>query len=155
MTAASTLTLRRTTASDLRRLAEMNAALIRDEGADNPMSVLQLEARMAGWIAGAYVAQLFVDDAATVGYALYRFDARDWDKSTSNVYVRQFFVDAAHRRRGIGRAAFQLLRATIWPAGCRVTLEALAGNSRARAFWQSVGMREYAISFELASSRAD
>lgn len=67
---AADLKLRFATAADLPLLAQMNRKLIRDERADNPMSVLQLEERMRGWLDGEYRAVLFERDEAPVAYAL-------------------------------------------------------------------------------------
>src|SRR6266511_5060924 len=64
--------LRQPTADDLSQLGEWNAALIRDEGHDNPMSVAELTERMREWLAGEYRARIFVCDGTDAGYALYR-----------------------------------------------------------------------------------
>jgi GNAT superfamily N-acetyltransferase len=83
-----------------------------------------------------------------VAYALYRPSDDGWEGPAGGVYLRQLFVCRAKRRRGVGRAAVELLREEVWPRGCRVTLETLLHNEPARAFWRSLGFREYSIAFE-------
>jgi GNAT superfamily N-acetyltransferase len=119
----------------------MNGHLIRDEGHRNPMTGPELEARMARWLAGAYQAVLFEDGGRAVGYALYR---RDPDY----VYLRQFFVRAECRRRGIGRGALEWLRENCWGTGSRVRVEVLVENAAGIAFWRATGFRDYALTLE-------
>src|SRR6266536_116200 len=90
--------LRQPTADDLSRLGEWNAALIRDEGHDNPMTVAELTERMREWLVGEYRARIFVCDSVDAGYALYR-ELREF------VHLRQFYIGPEHRRRGIGAAS--------------------------------------------------
>lgn len=118
----------------------MNQQLIVDEGHSNPMTRVQLEERMRGWIAGEYCAVVFERDARVVAYALYRVDER-------GVHVRQFFVQRDQRRVGIGREAFALLRSAVVP-GQRVAIEVLIDNHPARAFWQALGFKPYAMTME-------
>lgn len=93
---------------------------------------------MRGWLAGEYQAVLFIDSREGVGYALLRPDERE-------IYLRQFYVERGRRRQGVGRAAVELLRREIWPAGTSVTLEVLVGNQTALAFWRAVGFADYAL----------
>jgi GNAT superfamily N-acetyltransferase len=132
---------RTATKSDLAILAAMNWQLIRDEGHQNPMSPAELERRMAGWLDGEYQALLFEDSGHAVGYALFRHDAE-------YVYLRQFFVRPEFRRRGIGRAALDWLRSTLW-TGSRVRVEVLIGNTVGIAFWRSLGFQDYCLTMEL------
>jgi GNAT superfamily N-acetyltransferase len=132
------LTWVRATPGDAPLLAAMNKRLIEDEGHSNPMSVLELERRMRGWLgSGEYEAVLF-GGAPPRAYALFR---RDPD----GVYLRQLYVERDCRRAGVGRAAVALLVGEVWPAGARVKLDVLVGNVAARAFWKAVGFREYAV----------
>ena len=61
-------------ACDLPLLAQLNHELIRDEGADNPMTLAQLEERMRIWLSSQYRAVVFEEASATAGYALFRSD---------------------------------------------------------------------------------
>lgn len=141
---AADLKLRFATAADLPLLAQMNRKLIRDERADNPMSVLQLEERMRGWLDGEYRAVLFERDEAPVAYALFRPDEY-------GVYLRQFFVEPAYRRSGIGRAAVDLLVEQVSAKGKRVTVETYIHNHDGLAFWRSLGFKDHALALTLST----
>src|SRR2546428_3079393 len=109
--------LRQPTADDLSLLGEWNAALIRDEGHDNPMTVAELTLRMRDWLAGEYRARIFVCEGSDAGYALYR-------ELPEFVHLRQFYVASEWRRRGGGAAALRALRARVFPGGRPVLLQA-------------------------------
>jgi ribosomal protein S18 acetylase RimI-like enzyme len=134
--------LRSATDADFPLLAQWNRELIEDERADNAMTLGQLELRMRGWLAGDYTAVIFEASAEPVGYGLFLPDE-------SGVYLRQFFVSRAHRRRGVGREAFRLFRERCVPQGASLSLEVLVHNERALAFWRAVGLREHALRFRL------
>ncbi|AMV22172.1 GNAT family N-acetyltransferase [Planctomyces sp. SH-PL14] len=130
------------THADAPELAALNHALIRDEGHRNPMTVGQLAQRMTEFLANGYRATVFEIDESTAGYALYRFDP-EW------VYLRQFYVRPECRRRGIGRAALQWLRANAWTDSRRVRVEVLVGNTAGIAFWRAAGFADYCLTLEL------
>ena len=135
------MTFRIASQGDCARLAELNHQLIRDEGHRNPMTVLELEERMKGWLAGEYRAVIFEEHNEVVAYALFREEAKE-------IYLRQFFVVRARRRQGMGRRAVELLRSKVWPKDKRLTVEVLAGNEAGTAFWRSVGFKDYALTLE-------
>jgi GNAT superfamily N-acetyltransferase len=132
---------RRATDDDILVLARMNRDLIRDEGHRNPMSEAELGERMRGWLAAEFEAVLFEDYTGAAGYALFRIDPE-------HVYLRQFFVEPARRRQGIGRAAIEHLSRHFWSGNCRVRIEVLSGNAPAIAFWRAAGFVDYCISME-------
>src|SRR5271154_344878 len=101
------MTFRPATPADARLLAAMNQRLIADEGHRNRMDFEQLAGRMADWLTADYRAVVFEQANAPVGYALYR-------PEPEFVYLRQFYVGAEHRRRGIGRQAIAWLRQNAW-----------------------------------------
>jgi GNAT superfamily N-acetyltransferase len=133
---------RRATSDDCGLLAELNHQLIRDEGHRNRMSVAELEQRMREWLSSEYMAILFEDGGETVAYGLYSEDAQE-------IYLRQLFVARNRRRQGIGREAMEILRSKIWPKDKRLTVEVLAGNTAAVAFWRAVGYRDYSLTLEI------
>ena len=137
---------RHATSDDYAQLAELNHHLIRDEGHRNTMSVAQLEQRLRGWLSSEYKAIIFEANQAIVAYALYREQAEE-------IYLRQLFVDRNHRRQGIGRNAFEILRSKIWPSDKRLTVEVLVQNTGAVAFWRSVGYQDYALTLEIMPSK--
>ncbi len=133
------------TAADVPVLAAMNEQLIRDEGHRNPMTLPELEGRMGEWLAGEYRALLFEEAGAAVGYALFRHDP-------DFVSLRQLFVAAGHRRKGIARGALVWLRANAWAGVPRVRIDVLVGNEGAIAFWRAVGFRDYCVTMEREES---
>jgi GNAT superfamily N-acetyltransferase len=139
--ALARVVLRQPTADDLPRLGDWNAALIRDEGHDNTMTVAELTLRMREWLAGEYRARIFVCDGVDAGYALYR-------ELPEFVHLRQFYVLPERRRRGIGAAALGALREHEFPAGKRVLVEAMTWNAAALAFWRACGFCDRYVGLE-------
>ncbi len=132
--------LREANESDLPLLAKWNRELIEDERAENLKTVAQLELRLMRWLEGDYEAVIFEQRGEPVAYALFRPDE-------SGVYLRQFFVARAQRRRGVGREAMRIFRERCVQAGASLSLDVLVHNERALAFWRALGMREHAIRF--------
>src|SRR5208337_2225708 len=130
---------------DLLLLAELNHQLIRDERADNAMTVVQLQKRMREWLALQYQAILFEIASEIVGYALFRVDE-------DGVYVRQFFICRRMRRRGYGRGAVGLLLREVFQRGRSVTVEVLNHNESALAFWRAVGFQDLARTLRILTS---
>jgi predicted acetyltransferase len=122
---------------DLDELAALNKELIQDEGHDNLMNLEQLKERMRGFINTTYKAYIFVVAGGTGGYALI-------DTSRTPCYLRQFFICRGLRRKGYGRAAFDLLLGEI--GSDVVDIEVLAWNGAGRAFWKSLGFAERSVS---------
>jgi GNAT superfamily N-acetyltransferase len=119
----------------------MNRQLIADEGHRNALTLPELEVRMAGWLAGEYRAVLFEDGGEVIGYALFR-------REPEFVYLRQIFVRAGHRRKGVARDALAWLRANVWADAPRVRIDVLVGNAGAIAFWRAVGFSDYCLTME-------
>ncbi|MFZ4813066.1 MAG: GNAT family N-acetyltransferase [Phototrophicaceae bacterium] len=131
-------------AQDAPELALMNRQLIEDEGSENPMSVDQLEMRMRHWLESRNYSAVFIRRGdETVGYLLYQLETDDHDVTRQRVVVRQFFIHAAYRRRGIGREAFEQLAAAHFPLNATIILEVLAANVQGRAFWERLGFEPY------------
>ena len=132
--------------ADCELLAGMNQRLIRDEGHRNAMTISELLERMRDWLAtGEYQAVIFEDSSVPLAYALYRAG-----KDTS-IYLRQFFVQREHRRRGVGRAAIGLLLSEVLRHESKVIVEVLSNNQAGRAFWSKVGFRDYSVTLERPS----
>jgi ribosomal protein S18 acetylase RimI-like enzyme len=132
--------LRYASAEDIPLLAELSHQLIQDERASNPVSVAELSTRMRAWLQGEYRAVIFERASEPVAYALFR-------PSEEGLYLRQFFVDRAHRGQGVGRRAIELFREQVVPSGQPLLLEVLVHNEGAIAFWQRLGFRQHALSF--------
>ncbi len=124
-------------------LAALNLQLIRDEGHRNEMSPAELEQRMRSWLAaGEYDAVVFERTGAPLGYCLFK-------RHPDHVYIRQFHVDAAHRRRGIGRQAMMWLWQNSFAPADRIRLDVLVGNSVGASFWRGIGFTDYCITMEM------
>jgi len=136
------MTFRPAALADCALLAELNHQLIRDEGHRNSMTVAELERRMKSWLASEYAAVLFEDGGAVVAYAVYA-------EQPEKIYLRQLYVVRNRRRQGIGRQAMEILRAKIWPANKRLTVEVLVRNTAAAAFWRAVGYQDYSLMLEI------
>ena len=127
----------------------MNRQLVEDEKHRNRFkSEAWFEERMRGFLTGRYKAILFEIEGKVVAYALYT----DHADHNDTIYLRQIFVDRAHRRQGIGRKAIKILREEIWPRNKRVTVGVLFGNQDARAFYKAVGFKEYSLELEISAS---
>ena len=144
---ASNPSLRPATANDLDLLARMNRRLIEDEESANLMELEELRERMQGWLGSTYDAVFFEQDGEVVGYTLYRFENETF-RERRVVYVRQFFIDRAYRRRGLGCRAFEELRQHFF-GNALLRLEVLTTNPSGLAFWRSLGFRTYAVTLGL------
>jgi GNAT superfamily N-acetyltransferase len=125
------VSVRRARQEDVPRLAAWNAQLMRDEHAERAVSADEIEPRLRDWLAKDYVACVFEIASTPFGYAIFR-DLPDC------VHLRHFFVEAAFRRKGLGRRAFEGLR-EMFPRGKRILVEVLVANVGGAAFWRSVG----------------
>ncbi len=132
---------RRAGAEDAEALAPLNRALIEDEGAANPMDLPRLTERMHGWLEGVYSAVLFESGAEPVAYLLYRSDE-------DGTYIRQFYVDRAHRRQKLGSRCLDIFLQEICAPGVRVYLDVLLNNSTGRSFWEATGFSECSVRLE-------
>ncbi|MBX3626257.1 MAG: GNAT family N-acetyltransferase [Rhizobacter sp.] len=134
------LCFRAATVADAALLGCLNHLLIRDEGHRNPMGVDELVERMRRWLTDeGYEALLGFDGDDLVAYVL-------WRDEPDCVYLRQIFVQREHRRQGVARH-LMLSVFERWPDK-RLTVDVLAGNARALAFWRRMGYRDYAVLLE-------
>ncbi len=122
-------------------LAQMNYQLIKDEGHRNPMNQAQLALRMKKWLGGEYKAYLFTVREKPIGYCLYR-------KEKEFVYIRQFYIERPHRKRGWGRSAFNLLRKQVWKKTPILRMDVLVDNKVGLGFWKALGFRDYCLTME-------
>lgn len=127
----------RCSAGDAPGLAVLNKRLIEDEQSSNPMNLRELEERMIGFLNGEYDAYYFQEDGTTVGYALVR-------RTVSPLYLRQFYIDRAYRRRHLGEQAFRALLETLQTD--TIDIDVLPWNTAGAAFWKSLGFSETCIS---------
>ena len=114
-------------------LAELNQELIEDEQHPNPMHIAQLTERMRTWLTTDYTCYMAKEKGSIVAYCLYRDDE-------SHYYMRQLYVDRAHRRKGIATRLLDWLYENVW-TDKKVRLDVLAHNEDAVAFYQRYGFR--------------
>lgn len=119
--------------SDADVLAELNKHLIEDERHPNPMNIVQLTERMEAWLATDYICYLAKENGNIVAYCLYRDDGGYY-------YMRQLYVDRAHRRKGIATQLLDWLYENVW-TDKKVRLDVLAHNEAAVAFYKRYGFR--------------
>lgn len=143
-----TTMLRKATINDISRLAEMNKQLIEDERNRNPLTVHQLELRMQAWIDGSWSAVMIYKNEKLIGYLLYQQREDDYFPEQRIIYVRQFFVQRAYRRRGIGREAFEMIVNEYFPSDAQIMLDVLATNTEALRFWEDLGFARYSTALK-------
>lgn len=140
------MTCRLATLADVELLANLNLQLIQDEGHVNQLTLSQLADRMTNWLQGDYRAIIFEDGDPVVAYALYCVGERA--EGDRFIFLRHFFVQRAHRRKGIGREAMRLLLSDVFPPNARVLLDVLYHNQGARDFWKKLGFKEHCLTLE-------
>lgn len=127
------MNLKKCSAQDAEKLAELNKQLIEDEKSDNKMSLCELQDHMKSFLETDYTAYLFMEDNRIIGYALVNTRAEP-------LYLRQFFIARNFRRNHKGRRAFELLLDELKTD--KIDLEVLSWNEAGLKFWQSCGFAE-------------
>lgn len=127
------MNLKKCSAEDAEKLAELNKQLIEDEKSDNKMSLCELQDRMKRFLETDYCAYFFMEDNSIIGYALVNTRAEP-------LYLRQFFIACNFRRNHKGRQAFELLLDELKTD--KIDLEVLSWNEAGLKFWQSCGFAE-------------
>lgn len=125
--------IRKCNRDDIPQLAVFNKQLIEDEKSDNPMSVPELEERMAGFLNAEYDTYFFEKDCVVVGYALVK-------KTCTPLYLRQFFICREYRKEHCGTEAFHALLEYLNVDS--IDIEVLSGNEAGNRFWESLGFEE-------------
>ena len=137
------------TLDDVPLLTRMNRQLVEDEQHRNRFKSDEwFEERMRGFITGEYTAVLFEMKDIVVAYALYR----NHPEHSDTIYLRQIFVDRAHRKQGIGKEMICLLKEEILPPDKRLTVDVLVGNQAAREFYRAAGFQEYSLELEIPAT---
>ena len=142
------LELKKATINDIAVLAEMNRQLIADEHSRNSMNVYQLELRMQTWLDGNWSAIIIYKNDNRIGYLLYQQREDEFEPDRKTIYVKQFFVQRAYRRRGNGRQAFELITREYFPSDAKIVLDVLATNPEALRFWEDLGFSRYATTLQ-------
>ena len=138
--------LRRATRDDVASLAELKRQLIADEGSRNPMTLSQLAARMADFLATGWEAVAVTVGGEVIGYCLFQSRKDEYFPARAVVYVRQYVLRRDYRGAGLGRAAFERIVAEFFPPDtAEVALEVLVANRRGEHFWRSLGFAAQSV----------
>ena len=137
------LLLRRANESELTILAHMNKQLIDDEGSPNPMTVMQLEGRMRGWMHSDWNIDLICNAEEIIGYSLYQYRKNEYVYDEDEVYLRQYYIKPDYRNQGFGQAGIELLLEYRFKDIKTIIIDVLACNTRGMGFWRKVGFIPY------------
>mgnify|MGYP003576416787 CR=1 FL=1 len=129
------------TSYDASLLGRLNHELIHDEGRRNPMTVTELTERMLDWLGKDYRAVIFERKSEPIAYALF-------SENDERVHLRQFYVQRAHRRCGVGVQCMQVLFSEVWPPDKRISVDVRSHNEAGIAFWRSLGFTDYSLTLE-------
>ncbi|WP_346353744.1 GNAT family N-acetyltransferase [Azotosporobacter soli] len=140
------LLLRRGQEADADLLGQMNQGLIAAEGSENTMSEWQLANRMKAMLAGGWQAVLAEDESGPIGYCLFSYQKIGLG-GRKEIYIRHFFLKQECRGCGIGKQFFDRLQQEFFPPDANIAVDALAQNSAACGFWQSVGLKAFSIQY--------
>ena len=143
-------TVRAAQLSDLPQLAKMNSRLVDDQGSENPFSLKEYEDRFREWLdTNIWTVDVFLHDGQVIGYSVYQDRADYYDPNEAVIYIRQYYIERAHRRLGLGKAAFQILIDTRFPKHVQsIALDVMATNSAGQNFWKKMGFNKYFISMK-------
>lgn len=125
--------IKKCTIEDVVKLAELNKQLIEDEKSDNNMNLAELEARMRIFLEKDYCAYFFIKDVYVIGYALVNINANP-------LYLRQFLIERAYRRKHLGKKAVDLLIQELKVDS--LDIEVLSWNEVGMKFWENCGFIE-------------
>ncbi|GMV96025.1 MAG: hypothetical protein AMXMBFR83_03940 [Phycisphaerae bacterium] len=145
---SSNIELRPAGGADVPALAAMNHQLIRDEGSRNSMTPAELAHRMRGWLRDGWSADLVVISGEVIGYLVYQARRDEYVPARCEVHVRQFYIQPEHRRRGIGRLAFEKAVRSRFPSGATLVLEVLETNPQGRRFGEALGFKSHSMTLK-------
>ena len=153
---AERLTLKTAGLNDVSTLAELNQQLLEDENSQFQPGLGALANRLADWVSGLeWSVEMFHDErGALVGYITHGRRFNQAAPGGDEMYIRQFVIDRAHRRRGHGQAAIALFLETRCRPGMRVMLDVLETNPAGRSFWSEIGFAPYATIMTLNAPHA-
>jgi ribosomal protein S18 acetylase RimI-like enzyme len=142
---------------DIDKLAELNKQLLEDENSRFQPSLDEMASRMSGWITGLeWSVDMFKSAGADIiGYLVHGRRFNPTVPGGDEMYIRQFAIDRAYRRGGLGRRAISLFFERRCVPGMVVRLDVLETNPAGRAFWAEVGFAPYATIMEMTVPRTD
>lgn len=88
-------------------------------------------------------------DGEIVGFVTFGTEAGAYEQDVSRGVVRNVFVRPAYRGQGIGSRLMDVAESALESVGATVvSLEAMAANDRARAFYRARGYEPHRVQFE-------
>lgn len=134
--------------SNIELLTQMNKELIEDENSNNTMTLSELKDRMTNFLREEWKALLFILKDQVVGYALYK-EVKETSNAQGNViYLRQYYISRAYRRRGLGKQAIHMLKTGLFKEAI-ISVDVLESNPSGRQFWEEVGFKTYYTNMQL------
>ncbi len=71
-------------------------------------------------------------------------------KDQIEVYLRQYFIASAYRRKGYGREGIHLLKTSLFPSHSTLIIDVLERNSGGYKFWKGLGFEPYCTTMKLS-----
>ena len=144
------ITIRGADLNDVPLLGKMNSRLVDDQGTDNTWPLSKYEERFREWLQkGPWQVDVILEKGQIAGYAIYQLRADYFYPEQPVIFVRQFYIEREHRRRGLGRAAFQDLIDKRFPEGYdAIALDVMAANTGGQQFWTKLGFATYFVAMK-------
>jgi ribosomal protein S18 acetylase RimI-like enzyme len=153
------MVVRAATPADLPRLGVLGAMLVRQHHALDQLRFFIVDGIEKGyeWFLGGElrredaVVLVAQDGDQVIGYAYATLEPRNWnDLLDACGKLNDVLVDPSTRRRGVGRALVQAMRAELAARGApRMVLMSAWRNPDAHAFFESLGFRRTMLEMTL------
>ena len=145
----------RLTPADVPRLRQLNALF--GEAFDDPLSYgadPPADAWLEGLLAREHVIALVALAGGAVVGGLVAYELDKFEQARREIYIYDLAVAEAQRRRGIATALIQRLRAIATARGAWVVyVQADPGDDPAIALYESLGVREAVLHFDIPVDR--
>jgi GNAT superfamily N-acetyltransferase len=135
--------------SEIPQVAQWNVQLHEDEHSA-PMSIDAATQRIRRWLEeGTFQGVTFLVEGEAIGYLLYELrPAHPDQRGGASVYIRQFFIARAARRKGRGTAAFRAFVDERVLGDTQLMLDVKRSNPAGQRFWESLGFQAKSINYE-------
>lgn len=134
LSSRATYSLSVAAARDADVLAEMNQALLEEEGSDNSMSLPKLKKRMLRMLAGDYCGVLVWVWGKVAGYFLYKPEMRRRD-GKMGFYLTQYYIKPEYRVQNLGQITLQRIMNICFRDGEYISLDVLESSPIGKTFW--------------------
>ena len=120
-------------ARDAAALAELNMALIKEEGGQNKLVVAELEKRMQRLLAGEYCGVLVWVQGKIAGYFLYKPEV--YRDGKSGFYLVQHYIKPEYRHKSLDTIALRRIIDICFRDAESVSMDVYHSNPIGEAFW--------------------